>query len=97
MLAARNSSLALVAVLGTVPALAEDGGAPPPAPAAVEWVRSPYPQVPVSVKLELARDAALVPGLFADHVFVVVRNHTEDVAVAIRSVRWWEGGRPRQP
>ncbi len=58
-----------------------------------EWILSPYTHVPLAVKLDARPKEPLIPGLFADHVHVVVRNHTEDQAVAIRNVKWWEGGR----
>jgi len=56
------------------------------------WIHAPAPEGPISARLELEPGTQLISGLFADHVKVVVRNHSENRAVAVRSLKWWEGG-----
>lgn len=67
-----------------------DGGDDEPAD---EWIHSPAPTAPISVQLKFDSEKQFVSGLFATHIYVVVRNDSTDKAVAIRNIKWWEGGR----
>ncbi len=57
-----------------------------------EWVQSMGITAPISVRLDVAEDEPLIPGLQARSVKVVVRNDSQDQAIAIRGAHWWEGG-----
>ncbi len=56
------------------------------------WVQSMGVKAPISVRLVVAENEPLIPGLQAKSVKVIVRNDTEDQVIAIRGARWWEGG-----
>jgi len=57
-----------------------------------EWVQSMGVKAPLSVRMEVADDELLIPGLQAKSVKVIVRNDSEDQVLAIRGAHWWEGG-----
>lgn len=86
----QSASLSLLFAIAPTIAIADDGVDDKPAD---KWVHTPTPQAPISVKLKLNSDKPLISGLFAKHVYVVIRNDSKDKAVAVRNVRWWEGGR----
>jgi hypothetical protein len=62
------------------------------APSDVQWVQSMGVKAPVSVRLDVADDEPLIPGLQARSVKVIVRNDSEDRVIAVRGAHWWEGG-----
>ena len=86
----QNASLALLFALIASVAIADGDVDDKPAD---EWVYSPAPKAPISVKLKLGSEKPLISGLYAKHIYVVIRNDSKDKAVAIRNIKWWEGGR----
>ncbi len=86
------SLLCLLALAG--PAFAEEAQpqTQPQTQPEYTWVHAPAPEGPVSVRLQVDPGEQLIPGLHAKKVKVVVRNHSEDQAVVIRGLKWWEGG-----